>query len=62
MKKTIRNLVVRRETLRALHALDSRDLAGVVGADGSGDGCPVPQRETGKTCAGQVATPTFACG
>jgi len=44
MKKTIRKLVVHRETLRTLRTLDDRDLIHAVG--GSED----PLRETGRIC------------
>jgi len=61
MKKTIRKLVVRRETIRALRALDNRDLARAAGGD------VVPLRESGRVCAPQSvvvsdATDTAACG
>jgi hypothetical protein len=38
MKKVIRRLVVRRETLRALRALDNRELGRAVGAESNA--CP----------------------
>jgi len=44
MKKTIRKLVVRRETLRTLRALDNTDLTRAVG------GTMVQVRETGDVC------------
>ena len=61
MKKTIRKLVVRSETLRAL---DNRDLARAAGGD------VVPLRETGRMCASAIfvesgdncSAATAACG
>jgi hypothetical protein len=55
MKKTIRKLLVRRETLRALRALDDADLARAAGGE-SGGTCPAPLFETGNiNCPAPVA-------
>ncbi len=55
MKKTIRELVVRSETLRVLRALDDRGLTRAVG------GTVVPQRETGDICTSRAVVATAAC-
>jgi hypothetical protein len=55
MKKTIRKLLVRRETLRALGVLNSNDLARAIGGLAeSVENCPAPQRESGKNCPAPV--------
>jgi hypothetical protein len=57
MKKTIRKLVVRSETLRALRVLDNRDLTYAVGGTvvalrESGRDCPAPAvADSGDSCA-----------
>ena len=57
MKKTIRKLVVRSETVRVLRMLDSRDLTRAVGGD------DVVMRESGKIdCPAQAVVATAACG
>ena len=53
MKKTIRKLVIRRETLRAL---DSKDLTHAVG------GTDALQRETRATCPAPAVVASVACG
>jgi hypothetical protein len=52
MKKPIRKLVVRSETLRALRALDNRDLILAVG------GSEALLRETGDICTSHAAVVT----
>ena len=54
MKKVIRKLVVRSETIRALRALDNSDLTRAVGGE-------VVLYESGRGCPAQAAT-TAACG
>ena len=58
MKKTLRKLVVRSETIRALHALGNRDLTYAVG------GTVVPVRESGRiNCpAPLIESAAAACG
>lgn len=61
MRKTIRKLVVRRETVRALHVLDHKDLAGAHGGAGSVAPCAIPQVESGNIyCPAPAAVPTAA--
>lgn len=68
MKKTIRKLVLRSETIRALRALDHRDLARAVGGTvvalrESGINCPAPAVvESGGTCPARAVAATAACG
>lgn len=46
MKKIIRKLLVRRETIRALCALNNRELARAIsGQLETGDHCPAPQQQ-----------------
>jgi hypothetical protein len=63
MKKTIRKLVVRRETISALRALDHRDLIRAFGGlFETGDVCPAqPGFEQGGTCPARTVA-TVACG
>lgn len=56
MKKIIRKLVVRNETLRTLRTLDSRELTRAVGGDG------VQPPETGDVCPGQGVVTTVPHG
>jgi hypothetical protein len=58
VKKTIRKLMVRSETIRALRALDNRDLARAIGGD------EAVAYESGKVnCpAPAVVVATAACG
>ncbi len=46
MKKTIRKLVIRRETVRALCVLSDRELARAIGGQMvSTDVCPAPEQQ-----------------
>ncbi len=47
MRKAIRKLVVRRETVRALHVLDHKDLARAHGGAVSVEPCAMLQVESG---------------
>lgn len=62
MKKTIRKLVLQREIIRTLRALDQRELTRAVGGlFESTDVCPSRLAESGKVdCPALVAT--AACG
>lgn len=60
MRKTIRKLVVRRETLRALHVLDHKDLARAHGGADSAAPCAM-EVESGKIfCPAPATFPTAA--
>lgn len=56
MRKTLRKLAVRGETIRTLRALEDKDLARVVG----GSALKLP--ETGDVCPARAAVATAACG
>lgn len=59
MRKTVRKLVVRRETVRALHVLDYKDLARAPGGAESAAPCAMPEVESGKIfCPAPAAGPT----
>ncbi len=61
MRKTIRKLVVHRETVRALHVLDHKDLARAHGGAGSVAPCAILQAESGNVfCTSPGAVPTAA--
>lgn len=61
MRKTIRKLVIHRETVRALHVLDHKELARAHGGDESAAPCAMPQVESGKIfCPAPAALPTAA--
>jgi hypothetical protein len=61
MRKTIRKLVVHRETVRTLHVLDHKDLARAPGGAGSAAPCAMPEVESGKIfCPVSAAVPTAA--
>ena len=63
MRKTIRKLVVGRETIRVLHLLDHEDLARAHGGAGSVAPCAIPQAESGNIyCTTRAAVPTEAGG
>jgi len=63
MRKTIRKLVIRRETIRALHLLYHKDLARAHGGAGSVAPCAIPQAESGNIyCTTPAAVPTTAGG
>lgn len=63
MRKTIRKLVVRRETVRALHVLDHKDLARAHGGAGSVAPCAMQQAESGNVfCPAPAAVPTSPGG
>lgn len=63
MRKTIRKLVVRRETVRALHVLGLKELARAHGGAESDAPCAMPQVESGKIfCPAPAAVPTAAGG
>jgi predicted secreted protein len=68
MKKTIRKLVVRSETLRTFRVLDNRDLTRAVGGTvvalrESGINCPAPAfAESGDNCPARAVAATAACG
>jgi hypothetical protein len=62
MRKTIRKLVVRHETIRALHLLDHEDLARAHGGAGSVAPCAIPQAESGNIYCARAAVPTVAGG
>ena len=63
MRKAIHKLVVRRETVRALHVLDHKDLARAHSGAGSVESCAMQQAESGNVyCPASAAVPTAAGG
>lgn len=63
MRKTIRKMLVRRETVRLLHVLDHKDLARAHGGAESAAPCAMPEVESGKVyCPAPAAVPTAAGG
>ena len=58
MKKAIRKLTLRRETVRALRPLDLNEATPVRG----GDGAPPPRFESTIPCPAPALLPTQACG
>jgi hypothetical protein len=65
MKKPIRKLIVRSETIRALRALDHENLARAAGGGGveSARNCPVESGvESARNCPAPAVVATVACG
>jgi hypothetical protein len=50
MKKATQKLVVRRETIRELRALDKAELAHAIGGADTADVCLTAQRESARNC------------